>query len=151
MSNRRLQEAASRPLRLAVLALAVGAAATPSFGQETRTVTATRAPAGFYCGHVELSLYTQSAGSSTTQFRAADYNAAESPARYYIDPGIDGAITGAWYVPTANIDNLPLFRKLNVYPDDVNDRQFVLEALAVPNVTPAQMTIEVHLACRPGG
>ncbi len=147
----RISGAASRPLRVVLVGLAVCVAAVPGYGQDARTVTATRVPAGFYCGHVELSLYTQNAGLSTTQFRAGDYNAAESPARYYIDPGLDGAITGAWYVPTANLDNLSLFRKLNVYPDDVNGHQFVLEALAVPDVAPGQMTIEVHLACRPGG
>lgn len=149
--HRRKSGAAATPLRAALVALAIGMAATPGMAQDARTVTATRAPAGFYCGHVSLSLYTQSAGTPTTQFRAGDFNAGETPARYYIDPGLDGAITGAWYVPTGNLENLALFRKLNVYPDDVNSHQFVLEALAVPDVAPGQLTIEVHLACRPGG
>ena len=112
---------------------------------------ATRVPAGFYCGHVALTLYTQNAGTPSTQFRAADYNAGEVGQRYLIDPGINGTITGAWYMPTGQVDNLSLFRKLNVYPDAQDSHLFVLELLAVPDVAPGQMTIEVHFACRPEG
>jgi hypothetical protein len=108
-------------------------------------------PASLYCGHVTLTLYTQNAGIPGTQYRAADYNAAEFATRYTIDPGIDGAITGAWYMPVDGVDNLSLFRKLTVYPDEVDDHLIVLEVMAVPDVTPGQMTIDVHLACRPTG
>ncbi len=136
---------------MGALALATTAFVAPASAQDVHTATVTRAPAGFYCGYVELTLYTLSAGIPTSQYRAADYNAAEVGQRYIIDPGINGAITGAWYTPAAYVDNLRLFRKLDVYPYAGNDHYFVLEVLAIPDVTPGQMTINVHLACRPEG
>jgi hypothetical protein len=140
----------SVPGRLLIAAGVMMALSEPSFAQDTRVIPATRVPASLYCGHFPVTIYTQNAGTPGSQFRAADYNVQGVGQRYFIDPGIDGAIEAAWYVPSASLADLALLQKITVSPAADNNRLVVLEVLAVPDVAPGQLDVTIHIACRPG-
>jgi hypothetical protein len=133
----------------------VAAALFASFGygsavaQEIRNLPAERASPALYCGNVTLALYTRNAGNPATEFRAGDYAAGIAGQRYFIDPQIGGTIEGVWYQPAGDLANLALFRILTVGPSPNNDRIFILEILAEPDVGPGRAAIVVHFACRP--
>ena len=133
-----------------LLVAGVAALSAPSLAQDTRAIPATQVPASLYCGHFPITIYTQNAGNPGRQFRAADYNVQEVGQRYFIDPGINGAIEAAWYVPSASLADMNLLQKISVAPAPNNNRLVVLDVLAVPDVAPGQVDLTIHVACRPG-
>ncbi|MHA1559496.1 MAG: hypothetical protein ACTSWI_02355 [Alphaproteobacteria bacterium] len=140
----------SAPRRLFIAAGVIAALAAPSFAQDTRAIPATQVPASLYCGHFPVTIYTQNAGNPRSQFRAADYNVQEVGQRYFIDPGIDGAIEAAWYAPSASLVDMALIQKITVSPAPNDNRLVVLDVLAVPDVAPGHVDVTIHIACRPG-
>ena len=122
----------------------------PSLAQDVRAIPAIQVPASLYCGHFPVTIYTQNAGTPGSQFRAADYNVQGVGQRYLIDPGINGAIEAAWFVPSASLADLALLQKITVSPAPNDNRLIVLEVLAVPDVAPGRVDVTIHVACRPG-
>ncbi len=143
--------AATACCRGAIVAGALLASFAPSSAaaQEIRNLPAERVSPALYCGNVTLTLYTQNAGNPATEFRAGDYAAGAGGQRYFIDPQIGGTIEGVWYQPAGDLANLALFRILTVGPSSANERIFILEILAEPDVGPGRAAIVVHFACRP--
>ena len=139
----------SVPRRLLIAAAIIGVLAAPSFAQDARVIPATQVPASLYCGHFPVTIYTQNAGNPDSQFRAADYNFQEVGQRYFIDPGIDGAIEAAWYAPSASLADMALIQKIKVSPAPDDNRLVVLDILAVPDAAPGQLDVTIHIACRP--
>lgn len=136
--------------RLLIAAGLIMALAGPSSAQDIREIPATQVPASLYCGHFPVTIYTQNAGTPGIQFRAADYNVQGVGQRYFIDPGINGAIEAAWFVPSASLADLALFQKIAVSPAPNDNRLIVLEVLAVADVAPGRVDVTIHVACRPG-
>jgi hypothetical protein len=143
--------AATAYCRGAIAAGALVASFAPwsATAQEIRNLPAERVSPALYCGHVTLTLYTGNAGNPATEFRAGDYAPGVGGQRYFVDPEIGGTIEGVWYQPAGDLAYLALFRILTVEPSPNNDRIFILEVLAEPDVGPARASIAVHFACRP--